>query len=65
MVLKMRIIKKGRELPETEITCKRCDTLFAYNEKDVETLYYDQCIKTRVFCPNCGISITIQERSIG
>lgn len=63
----MRIIQR-QELKETEITCERCLTLFAYNLLDIESIIIEcgnQITHSHskrgnvVKCPICNLKIKI------
>lgn len=61
----MRIIKQGRILPETKITCPSCDSELAYDDRDVNTHHEEWYHELYIVCPVCGNRIIIKHVSEG
>lgn len=57
----MRIIKHGELYEIGEKTCPHYKCVFAYNKKDIQTIYdkEDECDVDIVLCPECKQSIPL------
>ena len=55
----MRIIKKGKPCPETEITCPYCESELAYTVNDMQSEKTSLFFRSYIQCPMCGRKIVL------
>ena len=57
----MRIIQHGNLYEIGEKTCPNCKCVFAYNKKDIQTIYdrEDECDVDIVLCPECKQQVPV------
>lgn len=62
----MRIIKEGNKNLEKEMTCRCCETVFAFEESDVKkrTNMEGDVIDQYVGCPVCGEKIYLRDDEV-